>query len=163
VALDSLRLRVVEKRGKSFTWRLQHTSSPLLLLLFLTSHFAPFCHEKDGKGGLLHCPRCGPLDGWCLRRVRLLFSFPRCIPAILDWCVTFLHRGVSKLEKAKKAIGMMVQQKILFTKRDEMGLVLVGSKETDNALNVETSVRGPNSTSMFTPLSHVHLISFVSC
>lgn len=48
--------------------------------------------------------------------------------------------GMSNLEKAKTAIRIIIQQKLLFTKRDELGLVLMGTKESQNMLYDETEV-----------------------
>lgn len=45
---------------------------------------------------------------------------------------------MSRLDLAKKALRIMIQQKLLFTKRDEMGLVLVGTNETANILHDES-------------------------
>src|SRR4051812_9590278 len=45
--------------------------------------------------------------------------------------------GITGLDHAKKALRLMIQQKLLFTKRDELGVVLVGTKKTENPLNDE--------------------------
>eukprot|EP00455_Lapot_gusevi_P048048 TRINITY_DN6592_c0_g2_i3.p1 TRINITY_DN6592_c0_g2~~TRINITY_DN6592_c0_g2_i3.p1 ORF type:complete len:729 (-),score=150.15 TRINITY_DN6592_c0_g2_i3:21-2207(-) len=55
-------------------------------------------------------------------------------------CAIVLDVGRSmfgEIENAKKALRLMIQQKLLFTKQDEMGLVLMGTNETANALNEE--------------------------
>jgi ATP-dependent DNA helicase 2 subunit 2 len=39
------------------------------------------------------------------------------------------------LDNAKHALRLMVQQKLLFTKQDELAIVLVGTNETNNVLN----------------------------
>jgi ATP-dependent DNA helicase 2 subunit 2 len=39
------------------------------------------------------------------------------------------------LEGAVRAVGLLLQQKLLFSRQDEIGLVLFGTKETDNPLS----------------------------
>jgi len=41
------------------------------------------------------------------------------------------------LDNAKHAMQLMIQQKLLFTKQDEMAIILLGTEETENALNEE--------------------------
>ena len=43
----------------------------------------------------------------------------------------------SQIEVAQGAIRALVQQKLLFTKRDEMGMVIVGTEESSNPSNAK--------------------------
>lgn len=45
--------------------------------------------------------------------------------------------GPTYLEAAIKAINLLVQQKMLFGKHDEIGLVLFGTQETNNQLSAD--------------------------
>lgn len=45
------------------------------------------------------------------------------------------HSEVTGLENAKKAVRLYIQQKLLFPRQDELGLVLCGTKGTNNQLN----------------------------
>jgi hypothetical protein len=43
----------------------------------------------------------------------------------------------SQIEVAQNAIRALIQQKLLFTKRDEIGLVVVGTEESSNPSNAK--------------------------
>jgi hypothetical protein len=44
------------------------------------------------------------------------------------------HVSAEDLEAGKNAVRMLVQQKLLFTKRDELGLLLVGTQGTNDGM-----------------------------
>ena len=43
--------------------------------------------------------------------------------------------GSSGLDMAKRAVSLMIQQKLIFPRQDELGLVLVGATDTFNDLH----------------------------
>eukprot|EP01094_Clydonella_sp_ATCC50884_P012155 TRINITY_DN2207_c0_g1_i1.p1 TRINITY_DN2207_c0_g1~~TRINITY_DN2207_c0_g1_i1.p1 ORF type:complete len:785 (-),score=247.92 TRINITY_DN2207_c0_g1_i1:306-2513(-) len=57
------------------------------------------------------------------------------IVILLDVGASMTAGGTSRLEAAVKAVHMLVQQKILFKPKDDIGVVLFGSEETNNDLS----------------------------
>eukprot|EP01006_Ploeotia_vitrea_P048337 TRINITY_DN67222_c3_g2_i1.p1 TRINITY_DN67222_c3_g2~~TRINITY_DN67222_c3_g2_i1.p1 ORF type:complete len:767 (+),score=83.61 TRINITY_DN67222_c3_g2_i1:52-2352(+) len=56
---------------------------------------------------------------------------------ILDVSSSMKHQSQTSVEDAKKAVLMLVQNKMLYCKSDEVGLVLMGTRETKNPLHAE--------------------------
>jgi len=50
-----------------------------------------------------------------------------------------VEKGGTRMDIAKDSVRRLIQTKLLFTKRDVMGLILVGSDETACPLNEENS------------------------
>lgn len=45
--------------------------------------------------------------------------------------------GRTGIERAKETLHSLIEQKLLFSKKDELGIVLVGTKGTENLMNEE--------------------------
>jgi ATP-dependent DNA helicase 2 subunit 2 len=56
---------------------------------------------------------------------------------VLDVSKSMKQGEPSRISSALKAVSMLVQQKLLYKPKDEIGLVLFGTDETDNALHDE--------------------------
>eukprot|EP01104_Vermistella_antarctica_P009440 TRINITY_DN242_c2_g1_i1.p1 TRINITY_DN242_c2_g1~~TRINITY_DN242_c2_g1_i1.p1 ORF type:complete len:766 (-),score=263.58 TRINITY_DN242_c2_g1_i1:75-2372(-) len=59
------------------------------------------------------------------------------IVVVLDVGTTMSEGGSDKLSNAIKSVQILLQQKMLFSKKDEVGIVLFGTKDTVNDLSEE--------------------------